>query len=43
MDVRFDAMRCVVDARGDTVAAVGSYARATAAESRQEDDRAEGN
>jgi hypothetical protein len=42
MDVRFDAMRCVVHARGDTVAAVGSYTRATAAESRQEDDGAEG-
>jgi hypothetical protein len=42
MDIRFDAMRRVVDARGDTVAAVGSYARATAAQSRQEDNRAEG-
>ena len=42
MDVRFDAMCCVVDARGDAVAAVGFYARAAAAENRQEDNGAEG-
>ena len=40
MDVRRDAMPCVMDARGDTVAAVGSDGRATAAESCQEDDGA---
>jgi hypothetical protein len=42
MDIRCDAMPRVVDARGDTVAAVGSDGRATAAESRQEDDGGEG-
>jgi len=42
MDVRLDAMACVVDARGHTVAAISFDARATAAQSRQEDKRAEG-
>ena len=42
MDVRLDAMPCVMDTRGDTVAAIGSDGRATAAQNRQEDDGAEG-
>lgn len=42
MDVRLEAMPCVVDARGHTVAAISFYARATSAQSGQEDNRAEG-
>jgi hypothetical protein len=42
VDARGDAIPRVVDTRGDTVAAVGFYARAAAGESCQEDDGAEG-
>jgi hypothetical protein len=42
VDAGGDAIPRVVDTRGDAVAAVGFYGRATAGESCQEDDGAEG-
>jgi hypothetical protein len=41
MDARRDAMVCVVDARGDPVAAIGFDGRAAAAESGEKNDGAE--